>query len=263
MSLDLIMGDTIFESGIGIDLPVNDGLLSFGLGGDLFGVNLVDGGEQPTIVGNPTRIDAYSTLLGPNGYLDLNIKETEAFTYFSVNKLFVSGSGGNSQFIGTFQSFASDGTTTVVGSGIVMEQDGKRDVIASMINGSTHASYSNNAYITDVSDLPTTEAAAEWRCLVAMFDPTGVYNPSNLRYKYVWDKTKNKAQSGGTTSTTDIRDLRGTSTIRVGNTGPRITQNRSFPYMGHAVFNRALTAAEMTLMYNRFRDIGEIQGMSL
>lgn len=54
MSLDLVMGDSIFASGIGIDLPVTNGLRSFGLGGDLFGVNLVEDGTQPKIVGNLT-----------------------------------------------------------------------------------------------------------------------------------------------------------------------------------------------------------------
>ncbi|MBA6167822.1 hypothetical protein HGK55_27960, partial [Klebsiella variicola] len=50
MSLDLVMGDSVFASGIGIDVPVSENLLSFGLGGDLFGVNLVEDGVQPTIV---------------------------------------------------------------------------------------------------------------------------------------------------------------------------------------------------------------------
>ena len=87
MAIDLVMGDSIFSTGVSIDVPVSDGLVSFGLGGDMLGINLVEGGVQPTIVGSPLRMDAKSSKLGNFGYLDLNINETENFTYISVNKI--------------------------------------------------------------------------------------------------------------------------------------------------------------------------------
>lgn len=260
MSLDLVMGDSVFASGIGIDVPVSENLLSFGLGGDLFGVNLVEDGVQPIIVGAPARLDAYSTLLGPGGYLDLNIKESENFTYFSVFKLWNSGGGGNTQLIGTFQSYAADGTTAVVGSGIVLEAQGYRDVICSTYDGGTGSSSANNVIITDVSDLPTTEAAASWRCLIGCYDGTGINGTPRL--KRIMDKTAGKSGSS-LTPTGVVRDMRGTSTIRVGNTGPRVTQTKSLAFMGYAYYDRQLTNAEMDLMYNRFKNIGEVQGMSL
>ncbi|MFP8382971.1 hypothetical protein ACLH2I_01945 [Klebsiella aerogenes] len=65
------------------------------------------------------------------------------------------------------------------------------------------------------------------------------------------------------TPTGVVRDMRGASTIRVGNTGPRITQTKSLAFMGYAYYDRQLTDSEMNLMYNRFKDIGEVQGMPL
>lgn len=265
MSLDLIMGDSIFKTGIGIDLPVTDGLKSFGLCGNLFGVNLVDGGVAPTIVGTPTKIDDYTTLLGPGGYLDLNILDnSDSFTYFSIAKLWNSGSGGNSQLIGTFQNYAADGTTAVAGSGIVFEAAGLRDVICSTYDGTpTGASSANNTFINDASDLPTTEATASWRCLVGSYDSTGVYaSGATVRTKRIFDKTAGKSSSG-TVATGLQRDLRGTSGIRVGNTGPRISQTKSFAHMGYAYYNRQLTQTEIDLMYARFKEIAAIQGFTI
>lgn len=260
MSLDLVMGDSIFASGIGIDLPVTNGLRSFGLGGDLFGVNLVEDGTQPKIVGNPARIDAYSTMLGPNGYLDLNIKESENFTCFAIFKLWNSGGGGNTQLIGTFQNYTADGTTAVVGSGIVFEAPGYRDVICSTYDGGSGASTANNVVITDVTDLPTTEATASWRCLVGCYDGLGVNGTP--RQKRIIDKTSGK--SGASTIATGVfRDMRGTSNVLVGNTGPRVAQTKSLAFMGYAYYDRQLTNAEITLMYNRYKDIGSIQGVSI
>lgn len=264
MSLDLIMGDTIFESGIHIDLPVADGCLTFGLGGNLFGLNLVEGGVQPEVKGSPTKIDSYSTLLGPAGYLDLKIKESENFTYFAVFKLWNSGTGGNSQLIGTFQDYAADGVTPVVGSGIVLEAPGYRDVVCSTYDGASGSSAANNNVITDVSDLPTTEAAASWRCLVACYDGIGgVYSPTGAaRTKRIFDKTVGKS-AGGTIAAGLYRDMRSNGTIRVGNTNARIAQSRSLAYMGHAFYNRQLTQGEINTVYQRFKDIGAIQGQTL
>ena len=264
MSLDLIMGDTIFESGIHIDLPVADGCLTFGLGGNLFGVNLVENGVQPEIKGSPTKIDAYSTLLGPAGYLDLKIKESENFTYFAVFKLWNSNSGGNSQLIGTFQDYAADGTTGVVGSGIVLEANGLRDVICSTYDGASGSSSANNTIITDASDLPTTEAAASWRCLVGCYDGIGgIYSSTGAaRTKRIFDKTVGKSASG-TIAAGAYRDMRSNGTMRVGNVNPRVSQTKSFAYMGHAFYNRQLTSDEINTVYQRFKDIGAIQGQTL
>lgn len=259
--LDLIMGDAIFQNGIEIDLPVTDGIVSFGLGGNLLGVNLVSGGVQPEIKGNPTKIDDYSSLLGPNGFLDLKIKESENFTYFSVFKLWNSAGGGNTQLIGTFQDYAADGTTVVVGSGIVLESNGYRDIVCSTYDGTpSGASSANNTIITDVSDLPTTEANASWRCLVACYDGLGVYGTP--RMKRIFDKTSGKS-AGSAIASNVQRDMRSNGTIRVGNVNPRVSQTRSLAYMGHAVCNRQLTAAEIDAMYKRFQDIGKAQNQIL
>lgn len=263
MSLDLIMGNAIFKTGIGLDVPVTDGLLSLGLAGNLFGVNLVDGGVAPTIVGNPTKLDDYTTLLGPSGYLDLNVKETESFTYFVISKLWNSGSGGNTQLIGTFQSYAADGTTSVVGSGIVFEAPGYRDVICSTYDGASGASSPNNQIITDVSDLPTTEATASWRCLVGCYDKTGVYaSGATVRMKRIFDKTANKG-SGSQVASDVQRDMRGNETIRWGTTNSRISQSKSIAHMGYAFYNRQLTQTEIDAMYARFKEIAALQGFTI
>ena len=265
MSLDLIMGDTIFKTGIGIDLPVTNGLLSFGLAGNLLGVNLVENGIAPTIVGSPTKLDDYTSLLGPSGYLDLNILDNnESFTYISIAKLWNSNSGGNSQLIGTFQNYAADGTTSVAGSGLVFEATGLRDTICSAYDGTpTGASGANNVFINDTSDLPTTEAAASWRCLVGCYDANGVYNTGAVaRTKRIFDKTVAKSNSN-TLAAGLVRDLRGTSTIRVGTVGPRVSQTKSFAHMGYAYYNRQLTQTEIDLMYARLKEIALIQGITI
>ncbi|MDL4410640.1 hypothetical protein QRZ46_09980 [Klebsiella variicola] len=167
MSLDLVMGDSVFASRDILMFLYQKTCFLLVLG-HLFGVNLVEDGMQPTIVGAPARPDAYSTLLGPGGYLDLNIKESENFTYFAVFKLWNSGGGGFTTTIlagQTFQSYAADGTTAVVGSGIVIEAQGYRDVICSTYDGGTGSSSANNVIITDVSDLPTTEASIPYAAL--------------------------------------------------------------------------------------------------
>lgn len=264
MSLDIIMGDAIFKSGIGVDVPVTNGLVSLGLGGNLFGVNLVEGGPAPTIVGTPTKIDDYTTLLGPNGYLDLNVKETESFTYFAIAKLWVPGSGGNSQLIGTFQSFAADGVTAVGGSGIVLEAKGYRDLICSTYDGTaTGNTYVNNQIISNASDLPTTEATASWRCMVGCYDLTGAYESgATPRMKRIWDKTSGKS-SGSAVAKGVYRDLRSNETIRWGRTNSRVAQTKNFAHMGYAFYNRQLTKTEIDSMYARFKAIAQIQGITI
>lgn len=263
MSLDLIMGNAIFKNGIGLDVPVTNGLLSLGLAGNLFGVNLVDGGVAPTIVGAPTKLDDYTTLLGPSGYLDLNVKDTETFTYFVITKIWNSSSGGNTQLIGTFQSYAADGTTPVVGSGLVLEANGKRDVICSTYDGASGASAANNTIITDVTDLPTTEATASWRCLVGSYDKDGVYaSGATVRMKRVLDKTSGKSAASQVASDVQ-RDLRGNETIRWGTTNSRISQTKSLAHMGYAFYNRQLTQTEIDAMYARFKEIAALQGFTI
>lgn len=264
MSLDIIMGDAIFKSGIGVDVPVTDGLVSLGLGGNLFGINLVEGGPAPTIVGSPTKIDDYTTLLGPNGYLDLNVKESESFTYFVITKLWIPGTGDNNQLIGTFQSLAADGITAVGGSGLVLEANGKRDLICSTYDGTTAGNtYVNNQIISDKADLPTTEDTASWRCMIGSYDLTGVYeNAATPRMKRVWDKTANKSSASAVAEGV-YRDLRANETIRWGRTNSRVSQIRNFAHMGYAFYNRQLTKAEIDSMYARFKAIAAIQGITI
>lgn len=265
MAIDLVMGDTVFSSGISIDLPVMDGLTSFGLGGDMLGINLVEGGVQPTIIGNPTRMDAVSSKLGGKfGYLDLNVKESESYTYICVNKIWTPVGLSACQLIGTFQTTSATGVT-VAGSGLIMEANGYRTAVASVYDGTPGGAtvISDNISVTNgTSPPPATEDAATWRFLAAIYDGNGDFGSGETASKrrYIIDKTVGITLNRRNADLTMIRDLRGKDNIRVGNMASRLTQNSSTIMGAYAVYNRALTAAEFDLMYKRMQEIAAANG---
>ncbi|NCJ10791.1 hypothetical protein GW643_10350 [Serratia marcescens] len=264
MAIDLVMGDSIFSTGVSIDVPVSDGLVSFGLGGDMLGINLVEGGVQPTIVGNPIRIDAKSSKLGNFGYLDLNIHETENFTYISVNKIWTPTGLSACNLIGTFQT-TSDTGVTVAGSGLIMEANGYRTSVASVYDGTPSGAtvISDNISVTNgTSPPPATEDTATWRFLAAIYDGNGDFGSGETANKrrYIIDKTVGATLNRRNADLTMVRDLRGKDTIRVGNMGSRLIQNSTTIMGAYAVYNRALPAAEFDLMYKRMQEIAAANG---
>lgn len=259
MAIDLIMGDTVFSTGVAMDVPVSDGLVSFGLGGDLLGKNLVEGGVAPTIVGAPIRIDSKSSKLGSFGYLDLNIKETEDFTYICVNKIWTPTGLSQCQLIGTFQSVTPTGAPAA-GSAIIMEANGYRTAVAAMYDGTSTGStvISDNISVTNgTSPPPATEETATWRFLAALYDSKGVFTGGENadKRRYIVDKTVGITLNRRNADLTMVRDLRGKDTIRVGMVGSRLTQNSTTIMGAYAVYNRTLTAPELELMYRRMQEI--------
>ncbi|USZ80545.1 hypothetical protein MQ4_16 [Serratia phage MQ-4] len=264
MAIDLVMGDTVFSTGVSIDLPVKNGLVSFGLGGDMLGINLVEGGVAPTVVGTPLRMDAKSTKLGSFGYLDLNIKETENFTYICVNKIWVPTGLSQCQLIGTFQS-TSDTGVTVAGSGLIMEPNGYRTAVASLYDGTPTGStvITDNISATNPPPgLPATEETATWRFLSTIYDGLSVFGTGTDadKRRYIIDKTAGAQLNRRNANLALVRDLRGKDTIRVGMMGSRLTQNSTTIMGAYAVYNRALTAAEFDLMYKRMQEIAAANG---
>lgn len=253
---------------MGINLPVMDGLLGCWFGGSKgLWSNQVAGGTQPTIVGTPVHDTEYSSQLSLANYIDTNITAPANQTMMVVAKIYAPTTAAvRLPLFTNFNNVITDGgvSVTAQGSGLVFEPAGTQQMIGASYTGvAGAASNANVAVLAAESGLPTSLAAADntwWRTILGKIDGLGVAGTAGNRY--IKNLTKGTQASQALVSG-NVRDLRNTATLRIGTRGPSGSTVATTEIMLAMLWNRALTNAEESLMYNYIQNYADRRGITV
>lgn len=235
----MISGFEFQNSHAYFDLPVPRGCRGFYLFGDMLGKNLVDGGVQPAIVGAPLRETAYSTRFTANDFIDTLLAETPDASYFAVGKMYANPDSADwrSEWVGNYS--ATIGNLNLPGSGLVMEA---KTAQAQMVGGSFSgvqgtSSNPNVALLPKEAGLPTNIETGVWRVMYGSVSATGD------KKRLIKDLTRNVTAEKDIVAG-NVRDMRNTTTLRIGRGGADSNAKMDTELMMVVVFETVLTDEE-------------------
>lgn len=241
----LISGFDFQNSHAYFDLPVPRGCRGFYLFGDMLGKNLVDGGVQPVTVGSPVRATAYSTRFTANDFIDTMLAETPDASYFAIGKMYANPDGleWRSEWVGNYA--ATIGNVNLPGSGLVFEA---KTAQAQMVGGSFSgvpgtSSNPNVAVLPKEAGLPTNIETGVWRVMYGSVSATGD------KKRIIRDMTRNVTAEKDIVAG-NVRDMRNTTTLRIGRGGDDSNAKMDTELMMVVVFDTVLTSDEQQQQLN-------------
>lgn len=245
-------GTSFIGRAIGFNSPVSDGLLGVYMGGDGDLTNIADGGIASSIVGAPTKLNAYATELDLNNYVDTHIvPSTVESTLFIVTKRY--RGAAYAEPIGSWTNVTSGGVA-ILGRAILLTPNGGLSGMLNTYNGS--ASVNSQAEISADSGVPagsTTPGAGVWRAVVQRVSATS-------------NKTQDLTVGtvAETTFTTGYSpDVRGVESHKIGRPKTSSDGSGKSHVMLAFVFNRALTDLELADLYSYAQGFATRRGITI
>lgn len=255
MSLNIKMPDSNFTHVCRIVPAVASGLVGFGLMGNNVGVNLY-GSTDASAVGTITQAGELASTLGTNKYVQTNLKATSDLTYLVVAKCYLPAAGDNNLLIGDNLNITSGGTL-INSTGILITSTQVLGVFG-VRNKSTGANTQLNA--NGVIGLPSGVANAAWKCLSFRIGVDGISGGTNSAI--LKNHTDNvQVTRSAMDKATFERQTDLTKTINVGSMVDSTMQNNNFDILGYAIYNRALTDAELAAAYAQLKAIAASQSI--
>lgn len=246
--LDLVIKNAAFTKGIGQTLPVSDGLLAFSLFGDSLGLDFADTGAVPSVVGSPARTGAFTSSCNANAYVDTGIKPSQNYTVIAVAKIFQATAG-----LVTTHAYSKD-SLVYRGHGLLMQGTPSETMVTGTYDGTEADTPGVTVTFINATNgaIPTSAAAAEWRCITSRLDWAGTLGTA--KRAIINDLTK--GVSAASTITANAVDLRADVTFRAGSTYPGAAQTVNQEMMAYAIYNRPLTSDELQSVYKTLQAIG-------
>lgn len=256
MTMTINFPDSEFVHAIEVEPAVASGLVGFGLMGNCVGINLF-GSTDAEAVGTITKVADLVSTLGVNKYVNTKLKATSDLTYIVLAKCYLPAAGDNNLLIGDNLNAKADGTV-INSTGILLTTTQALGVVG-VRNKSTNANTTYNA--NGVIGLPTGSANAAWKCLAMRVGVAGISGRAeSVSLENLTNNVKATRSTLDTTTFERQTDL--TKTINVGSMVDSTTQNNNFDVFGYAIYNRALTDAELASAYAQLKAIAAGQGIT-
>lgn len=257
MTMTVQFPDSEFVYATNINPAVAAGLIGYGLMGYNVGVNLY-GDTDAAPVGTIPQVAPLVSTLGVNKYVQTNLKAPSDLTYLVAAKCYLPASGDNNLLIGDNLNAKTDGTV-INSTGILLTTTQAIGVVG-VRNKSTNANTTYNAY--GAIGLPTGSANAAWKCLALRVGVAGISGRAeSVSLENLTNNVKATRSTLDTATFERQTDL--TKTINVGSMVDSTTQNNNFDILGYAIYNRALTDAELAAAYAQLKSIAAGQGITI